>query len=137
MGSHSMLRPVRRPLVALAVAAAALAGCGGGPSDEEQVRTAVQAFSDATAAKDYQRLCDDLLAPELVEKIKQVGLPCEVALRRGLGEVEKPKLTIGRVTVKGTSATADVRTSAAGQKPSRDTLKLSKVGDDWRIASLG
>ena len=132
-----MLRPVRRPLVALAVAATALAGCGGGPSDEEQVRTTVQAFSDATAAKDYQRLCDDLLAPKLVEKIKQVGLPCEVALQRGLGAVKKPKLTIGQVTVTGDAATADVRTSAAGQQPSRDTLKLSKVGDDWRIASLG
>ena len=66
-----------------------------------------------------------------------MGLPCEVALRRGLGEVEKPKLTIGRVSVKAPTATADVRTSAAGQKPSRDTLKLSKVGDDWHIASLG
>jgi hypothetical protein len=132
-----MLRPVRRPLVALALAAAALAGCGGGPSDEEQVRTVVQAFSDATAAKDYQRMCDELLAPKLVEKIKQVGLPCELALRRGLGEVRNPKLLLGRVTVKGDSATADVRTSAAGQKPSHDTLKLSKVGDGWRIASLG
>jgi hypothetical protein len=132
-----MLRPVRRPLVALAVAATALAGCGGGPSDEEQVRTTVQAFSDATAGKDYQRLCDDLLAPKLVEKIKQAGLPCEVALQHGLGAVKKPKLTIGQVTVTGDSATADVRTSAAGQQPSRDTLKLSKVGDDWRIASLG
>jgi hypothetical protein len=132
-----MLRPVRRPLVALAVAAAGLAGCGGGPSDEEKVRTAVQAFSEATAARDYQRMCDELLAPKLVEKIKQVGLPCEVALRRGLGDVRNPKLTIGRVTVTGDSATADVRTSAAGQQPSRDTLKLTKVGDDWRIASLG
>jgi hypothetical protein len=132
-----MLRPVRRPLVALAVAATALAGCGGGPSDEEQVRTTVQAFSDATAAKDYQRLCDELLAPKLVEKIKQAGLPCELALQRGLGAVKKPKLTIGQVTVTGESATADVRTSAAGQQPSRDTLKLTKEGDDWRIASLG
>src|SRR3954452_4687838 len=113
MRSHSMLRHVRRPLVALAAAALVLAGCGDGPSDEEQVRTAVQAFSDATAAKDYQRLCDDLLAPKLVEKIKQAGLPCEVALQRGLGDVRKPKLTIGRVTVEGASATADVLTSAA------------------------
>ena len=37
----------------------------------------------------------------------------------------------------GNSATADVRTSAAGQEPSRDTLKLTKVGGRWRIASLG
>src|SRR3954454_22553900 len=136
MRTHSMLRHVRRPPVALAAAALALAGCGSGPSDEQQVRTAVEAFSDATVAKDYQRLCDDLLAPALVEKIKQAGLPCEVALQRGLGDVRQPKLTLGRVTVQGDSATADVRTSAAGQKPSHDTLKLSKVAGDWRIASL-
>jgi hypothetical protein len=132
-----MLSLVRRPLAALAVAATALAGCGDGPSDEQQVRTAVQAFSDATAAKDYQRLCTRLLAPALVEKIKQAGLPCEVALKQGLGDVKDPKLTIGRIAVDGESATADIRTSAAGQAPSRDTLKLTKVGSTWRIASLG
>jgi ketosteroid isomerase-like protein len=132
-----MLRLVRRPLAALAVAAAALAGCGDGPSDEQQVRTAVQAFSDATAAKDYQRLCDRLLAPALIEKIKQAGLPCEVALKQGLGDVKEPKLTIGRIAVEGDSATADIRTSATGQAPSRDTLKLTKLGSTWRIASLG
>src|SRR3954447_2863983 len=136
MRTHSMLRHVRRPLVAFAVAFA-LAGCGDGPSDEERVRTAVQAFSEATAAKDYQRLCDDLLAPALIEKIRQAGLPCEVALEQGLGRVKDPKLTIGRIAVKGESATADIRTSAAGQQPSRDTLELTKVGDKWRIASLG
>src|SRR3954449_11767431 len=126
MRTHSMLRHVRRPLVALAAAAFALAGCGDGPSDEEQVRAAVQAFSEATAAKDYQRLCDDLLAPKLIEKIKQAGLPCEVALERGLGDVKDPKLTLGKGPVTGESATADIRTSAAGQPPSRDTLKLTK-----------
>ena len=132
-----MLRLVRRPLVALVVAATALAGCGDGPSDEQQVRTAVQAFGDATAAKDYQRLCDHLLAPALIEKIKQAGLPCEVALQRGLGDVKQPKLTIGQVTVNGDNATADIRTSASGEKPARVTLKLTKVGTGWRIASLG
>jgi ketosteroid isomerase-like protein len=119
------------------VAVIALAGCGDGPSDEQQVRTTVQAFSDATAGKDYQRLCDHLLAPALVEKIKQAGLPCELALERGLGDVKDPKLTIGAVTVKGDNATADIRTSATGQKPARSTLKLIKVGSTWRIASLG
>ena len=132
-----MLRLVRRPLVALAAAALALGGCGSGPSDAEQVRSAVLAFGRATAAKDYQRLCDRLLAPRLVDKIKQAGLPCEVALQKGLGDVEDPKLTIGKIAVDGDSATADVRTSARGQPPSRDTLKLTKVGGRWKIASLG
>jgi hypothetical protein len=41
------------------------------------------------------------------------------------------------VTVDGTTATAQVRSSAAGQEPSEDTVDLIKVGDAWRIASLG
>jgi hypothetical protein len=133
-----MLRPVTRLLVALAVLCAALlSGCGGGPSDSERVHTAVQAFGAATAAKDYQRLCDTLLAPKLVQKVESVGLPCEVALRQGLGSVQKPTLTIGRITVKGDTATAEVQSSAAGEAPSHDTLQFVRVAGEWRIASLG
>ncbi len=51
--------------------------------------------------------------------------------------MKDPKVTIGQVTVSGDSATADVATSAAGEEPSRDTLKLTKIGGRWRIASLG
>jgi hypothetical protein len=131
-----MLRLVRRPLVALATALA-LGGCGGGPTDTDQVRSAVVAFGRATAAKDYARLCDELLAPKLVEQVKSAGLSCEAALKQGLGGVEDPKLTIGRITVDGAAARVQVRTSARGQAPSQDTLKLTKVGDRWRIASLG
>ena len=132
-----MLRPVRRLYVAL-LAGAALAGCGSsGPTDEQQVRETVDAFSKATAAKDYDKLCKQLLAPKLLEQVEQAGVPCEVALSKGLGEVKDPKVTIGQVTVSGDSATADIRTSAAGEEPSRDTLKLSKAGGRWRIASLG
>ena len=99
--------------------------------------TTVEAFGKATAAKDYQRLCDDLLAPKLVEEVEAVGLPCEVALRQGLGEVEAPTITIGRINVRGDNATAEVRSAAAGEQPSADTLELVRVEDDsWRIASL-
>src|SRR3954453_3066170 len=112
MRSHSMLRPVRRLLVALAVL---VAGCGGGPSDAEQVHTVVERFGRATAAKDYQTLCDKLLSPKLVEQIESAGLPCEVALQKGLGDVRAPTLTIGKVDVKGDRATAQIQTAAKGQ----------------------
>ena len=131
-----MLRPVRRLFVAL-LAGIALVGCGGGPTEEEQVRDTVDAFSKATAAKDYDKLCKQLLAPKLLEQVEQAGLPCEVALSKGLGEVKDPKVTIGQITVNGDSATADIRTSAKGEEPSRDTLKLTRIGGRWRIASLG
>src|SRR4051794_41595210 len=98
MQRHSMLRPVRRPFLAAIVL---LAGCGGGPSDTEQVHATVEAFGRATAAKDYPTLCDQLLSPKLIEKLESVGLPCEVALKQGLGDVQAPTLTIGAIDVDG------------------------------------
>jgi hypothetical protein len=132
-----MLRPVRGPLVTVLLVAAGLSGCGGGPSDQEQVQSTVEAFGRATAARDYQRLCDRLLAPDLVQDVETQGLPCEVAMRQGLGGVQAPTLTIGRIEVDGDKATAQVNSAAQGQPPSRDTLQLERVNGSWRIASLG
>ena len=131
-----MLRPVRPRFVAVLLVAGSLSGCGGGPSDTQQVQAAVEAFGRATAAKDYQGLCDRLLAPDLVQEVEQAGLPCEVALRQGLGDVQAPRLTIGAIKVDDDKATAEVNSAAQGQPPSRDTLQLERVGDSWRIASL-
>jgi predicted small lipoprotein YifL len=131
-----MLRPVR--YLAPPLALLALAGCGEqGPPPEQQVRATVAEFGRATAAKDYQALCDKLLAPALVEDVTSIGLPCETALKRGLGEVREPRLTIGRVQVEGDRASAEIRTAATGQEPSEDTLRLVKVDGTWKISSLG
>jgi hypothetical protein len=128
---------VRRPVLLVAVAAA-LAGCGSsGPTDDELVAGTVSAFGRATAAKDYRTLCDHLLAPSLVDKVEQVGLPCVQAMQKALGGVRDPRLTIGDITVQGDRASAQIRTSASGQAPSRDTLELERVKGSWRIASLG
>ena len=43
---------------------------------------------------------------------------------------------MGDVTVKGKRATAEVRTSAEGQAPSRDTIELQETEEGWRISSL-
>jgi hypothetical protein len=133
-----MLRPVAtRPLL-LVLAVCALAGCGdSGPSDEQQIRAALAEFERAAAARDYQALCDRVLAPELIETVKQIGLPCELALQKGFEDVENPRLTVGAVKVDDDTATAEVRSSAAGEAPSQDTIELVKVRGGWRIASLG
>ena len=41
------------------------------------------------------------------------------------------------MTVNDDTATAQVRSSAEGQDASEDTVELVRVGDAWRIASLG
>ena len=127
---------MRRCAVALALVLA-LGGCGDAePTDEEQVRATLTSFSRATAAKDYQALCDRLLAPSLIADLKKIGLPCEIALQQGLGEVKQPRLIVGDVTVDGKKATAQVRTSAEGQAPSSDTVELERTDKGWRISSL-
>jgi hypothetical protein len=97
----------------------------------------VNEFSRAVAAKDYRTLCEKLLSPRLIEDVEQVGLPCEQALAKALGDLRDPRLTIGAITVNGDRATVEIRTSAGGQAPSRDTLELERVRGTWRIASLG
>ncbi|HSD76110.1 MAG TPA: nuclear transport factor 2 family protein [Solirubrobacteraceae bacterium] len=127
-------------LAALAVAPGA-AGCGGGGGrevpDGEQVAAVVRAFARATAAKDYARLCRDILSEQLVVRIQRAGVTCRDALRAGLQDVRDPHLAVGRIVVDGDAATAEVRTTAAGQAPSRDRLRLAREDGRWRIASLG
>ena len=137
--THSMLRRVRpRPPVVCALLALALAGCGdSGPSNEAQIRSTLDEFRRATAAKDYATLCDRVLAPKLIQTVEQIGLPCEKALEKGFEDVRDPRISVGTVTVDGETAKAEVRSSAAGQKPSQDTVELVRVDGGWRIASLG
>ena len=113
-----------------------LAACGAGPSDEQQVRDTLAAFGRATARHDYKALCERILAPRLVRSVADAGVPCVEALRRGFEGVRDPRISVGAVRVIGARATAEVRTSAAGQQPSRDTVALVKTDAGWRIASL-
>jgi hypothetical protein len=122
--------------------AALLAGCGGddtpakasGP--EAQVRTVVQRFAAASSSKDYQEICDRLIAKSLIVNVEQLGLPCELAFKQGLQDVSGARLRIDGVRVSGATAFVDVHSTAAGQAPSDDTLKLTRGATGWRIVSL-
>jgi len=58
-------------------------------------------------------------------------------MRNSLGSVREPRLTVGAVSVDGPRATAEVRTSAAGQEPSSDTVHLDRIDGAWKISALG
>ena len=127
-----------RALPLLLVACGALLGCGDqGPSDDEQVRATLARFERATAAGDYAALCEEVLARRLVDAVERTGLPCEEALAKGFEDVEEPRLAVGAVTVQGDTATAEVRSSAQGQRASDDSVELVRESAGWRIASLG
>ncbi|WP_445151440.1 hypothetical protein [Baekduia sp. Peel2402] len=132
-------------LAALALVSASLlvaAGCGadtedgGGPDATTEVRATVAKFGVATRTHDWQTICDDLLSKALVTKIVDVGLPCETAIEKGLGDVKNPTLQITDVSLAGARALVSIHTTAAGQEASDDALQLVKEDGEWRIASL-
>ena len=106
-----------------------------GPNTDEEVRQTLDRYAQASRAKDYQTLCDDLLSSEIVDRLRSVGLPCEVALRTGLQNTKNPTLTVIGVEVNGNQALARVRGVAVGQAPGTSTYRLVREGGGWRIAT--
>jgi len=107
-----------------------------GPDDNEAVADTLDSYAAATRDKDYQTICDDLFANDLVERVRAAGVPCEVALKTGLDERQNPRLEVLGVEVNGEQALARVRTTAGGEVPSTDLIRLVKEDGDWRVASL-
>jgi hypothetical protein len=121
--------------LALVVAALTLAACGSQkPSDA--VRSSVQRFGKAVADRNYQELCDNLLAGNLIIALEDHGVPCELALKAGLGTARAPTLEIRTITVNGDKALAAVHSTAANQPPSDDTLSLVHEHGKWKISAL-
>lgn len=107
-----------------------------GANENEAVSETLESYAAATRDKDYQTICDDLYAKDLVERVRAAGLPCEVALRTGLEDRQNPRLQVLGVEVNGDQALARVRSTAGGEVPSTDLVRLVKEDGDWRVASL-
>jgi hypothetical protein len=106
-----------------------------GPNSEKDVRSTLDRYAQASREKDYQTLCDDLLSKEIVDRIRSVGLPCEVALRTGLEGRGNVRLTVLGVEVNGDQALARVRGTATGEVPGTSTYRLVREDGGWRIAT--
>jgi hypothetical protein len=124
-------------LVRLAVLAAilTLAACGK-ERPTQAVRKSVERFGEAVAAHDYQELCDDLLAGNLIATLEEHGVPCELALKTGFGDAKDPKLSIKTIAVNGDRALVGVHSTAANQPASDDTLSLVKEHGKWKVSKL-
>jgi hypothetical protein len=119
----------------LGVAILTLAACGK-EKPTEAVHKTVDRFGKAVAAKDYQELCDKLLAGNLIAALEDRGVPCELALKTGFGDAKDPKIAVKTVAVNGNRALVSVHSTADNQPPSDDTLGLVKEHGKWKISSL-
>ncbi|MEA2297197.1 MAG: hypothetical protein QOF77_133 [Solirubrobacteraceae bacterium] len=123
-------------VVVVAVVAVFLLTRGGGESpDAKQVRATLLGYTQASAQKDYATICRRYLAANILDKMREIHLPCKMALARGLAGLQSPTLVVKGVKVDGTTALADVHTAAAGQPPLDGTIELVKAGGRWQIRS--
>jgi hypothetical protein len=105
--------------------------------DQKAVAQAVEDLQSAGRKSQASKICSDLLAPALVAKIKSASNgPCDKVLKDALSDADSFELQVKKVTVNGTTATAVVESDGGDQKRT-DTLELTKVGNAWKIATLG
>jgi PBP1b-binding outer membrane lipoprotein LpoB len=132
-------------IAAAAVVALLLAGCGQAQKtsagkfqgDQKAVAQTIDDLQKAGKKRDANQICEQLLAPSLVQKIEQAGNgDCSKVLDDALADADTFDMTVEKVTVNGNRATAVVK-SEAGKKDRTDSLVLEKVGSAWKIASLG
>jgi hypothetical protein len=126
------MRPARG--IVLLGAAYALAGCGASQRDEVQAK--VQQFARATAAGDTATLCQEVLAPSLLQRLAGADLSCRQAMKLFVQSVRNPTVSIARISVKGDRASAVVFAAATGQKASLESIQLIDTPHGWRLASL-
>lgn len=135
-----------RLAVLLCAGALTLSACGSTTKDsagdfrgdQKAVAQTVEDLQSASKKGDEAKICSDLLAPALLTRIKAAQKDgCEPAMKDALKDVDSFELTVKKVAISGTSATATV-TDDVGKKDDRTTtLTLVKVGNAWKISELG
>jgi predicted small secreted protein len=132
----------RLVLAPILLAAVALAGCttaGSGSSSKKfsgaagDVADAVGDLETAGKRKDADRLCSELLARSLVEKLDAGGTSCKQEMKDALADADEFALSVRDVKVSGNEATATVRQGSDG--PTR-TIQLVKEGTRWKASEF-
>jgi hypothetical protein len=124
-------------LAPLLVLVLVLGACGGG-DDSAQVKQTVRDFVKATNDRDGDRLCDDLVTQEYLEKATgATGDKANDACKQQLDLITGLRLrliSLGKPKVDGDSATVKATISIGSQRTPR-SFKLLKEDGDWKLAS--
>jgi hypothetical protein len=135
------------------ITAVAVAGCGPRSTadssskfkgEQRLVANTIEDLQDAGQRREASTICSELLAADLVRKIRRAAgggrRTCAQGLKTSLDDADDFELTVKRVTISGKTASAVVVSGASGSKDRRtDTVRLVKEGRParWRVADLG
>jgi len=114
-----------------------VSACGGG-DDRAEVKQTVRDFVTATNSRDGDKLCNDLLTQDYLEKATgATGDEARKACKQQLGLITGLKLRlieVGEPKIDGDSATVRA-TIATGSQQTPRRFRLHKEDGDWKLAS--
>jgi Domain of unknown function (DUF4878) len=126
-----------RLAVSALVLALAFSACGGG-DDSEDAQQAVRAFVEATNDHDGDRLCEDLLSQDYLEKYTgATGDRADDACKQQLSLITGLRLrlvSIDRTEVDDDTATVRATIAMRGERTPR-VFRLVKQDGDWKLDS--
>ncbi len=125
-------------LALVAIAAAALVGCGESRLDrfsgeDRRVAEVVDALAAAARDGNTSVICSRILAGSVT---KRLGRDCRARVSAALASLDDASLEVVNVRVRGGAASATVLTGS-GDPPRSGDLKLVRERAGWRVAALG
>ena len=151
MALMSRLRTVLAPALLAGALAVTAAGCAGQSSSKssadeytgakKDVAQVVDDLQSAAGKADGKKVCNDLLAPALVQKVATGGTTCKKAMEDLLKDVDTSDMTVKSVAVAGATATAVVESDGgSGGTDRTNTFTFAKdpgANGAWKISSFG
>jgi hypothetical protein len=125
-----------------AVLALVIAGCGASSGGDfsgasQDVADKIEELQSAGERSDESKICQDVLAPALRQKIAQGGLSCNAEVDDALGDADDFDLAVESVKITGNTATARVKARIGSDKNAIRTMTLTRDGQRWLISDLG
>jgi hypothetical protein len=121
-------------LLPLAGCAAQTSSNGNLKGQSQQVAQVVSDLSSAGRAGNSAKICDDILAKELVQQLRAAGGDCQSEMKSAIQDATDYDLQVANVKVNGNRATARVRQGKDGRVV---TFTFVKENGAWRANDLG
>ena len=134
---------MRRTALLAVPIALAVSACGAAPArqdnkfkngDQAQIAKLVDDLANAGRRKDANKICNEILAKQLVDELKSAGGNCVDEMDRAIKDANDYDLQVDDVKVTGSTATARVR---QGTSKRVTTFSFVKEKGGWRATALG
>jgi len=130
---------------ALLVAALGVAGCSATGSSSSSssakftgaqgdVAKVVSNLQQDGQKKDANGICTQILSRKLVDALSQAGTTCAVEMKKAIQDADDFDLTVQKVTVSGTNATALVQ---RGKNGPTATFRFVRENGAWKATDFG